>query len=79
MPFDTTPQAPSLTPWTTADELTAEQDARFGDSVRSKDAVRARCDATRQSREAAQRALKATGGDKLSALALMLNGSRGIG
>jgi hypothetical protein len=63
-----------LTPWTTYDQLTPDQRERFGDYVKAKDEVRAQAAWNAARRRETERALDATGGDKLAALRLMLGG-----
>lgn len=74
MAFDATSTAKPVTAWTTYEELTADQRERFGSYVKAKDEARRAAAANQARNEAAGRALKATGGDKLAALGLMLRG-----
>lgn len=74
--FNEAPAKAELSPWTTHAELTADQRARFGDSILSRDEVRADAAYRKAQRELALSALKLAGDDKLKALSLMLGGSK---
>lgn len=73
MAFDATPAPP--TAWTTASQLTPDQRARYGSYIEAKDEVRAGCEANREARERTEAALRATGGNELAAMGLLLGGS----
>jgi hypothetical protein len=66
--------AKPVTAWTTYADLTPDQRERFGAYVIAKEQVRAAAAANAKHNARADAALKATGGDKLAALSLMLNG-----
>jgi hypothetical protein len=63
-----------VTAWTTYAELTPDQRARYGAYVLAKEQFTQRAAYNQEQRRRAGEALKATGGDKLAALGLMLNG-----
>lgn len=63
-----------LTAWTTYEELTEDQRSRFGEYVRARDEVRARVAYNMELDRRAAEALKTTGGNKQSALAMILAG-----
>jgi hypothetical protein len=71
MPRDLNPQ-PRVTAWTTYEELTPDQRERFGGYVLAMDEARRRGEASLRAGERAAAALKATGGDKLAALSMLL-------
>jgi hypothetical protein len=74
MAFDATPTTKPVTTWTTYEELTADQRARFGGYVKACQEVRDRAVHNGIQNARADAALKATGGDKVAALGLMLRG-----
>jgi hypothetical protein len=74
MAFDASHTVPRVTAWTTHDQLSDDQKARFGGYVLAKDEARKNA-AYRQARLAeADRALAVAAGDTLKALASLLNG-----
>ncbi len=60
--------------WTTYDELTPDQRARYGEYVRAKDEARAAGIARQRAGDRAAEALGATGGDKGKALLMLIGG-----
>jgi hypothetical protein len=73
-PAPASPDCQPVTAWTTYSELSADQRRRFGGYVLAKDEARQAYEHRRETEARADAALKATGGDKQAALALMLAG-----